>query len=360
MKRALPIFVGVLVCLALRPASAELVFNFDFTANMTQQSRDGFTAAGQLFSSRLMDDVVINLDVDFRTLGAGTLGQASTVDSSFTYSQVRNALASDQRSASDMSSVMNLPGGSSFNVYINRTSDNPNGSDSPTPYLDNDGGLNNTSIVTTRANAKALGLLSASAPASDGSIAFNSSFTWDFDPSDGITSGAFDFVGIAAHEIGHALGFVSGVDILDDPDFHQPAPAMVRPDNFFNDVTPLDLHRFSILSEQQGAIDFTIDTRDKYFSIDGGATDLGGFSTGVNFGDGRQASHWKDNMGLGIMDPTSGSGELLVFTELDTLAFDVIGWDLSPVPEPGGLALGAIGIFIWAAGRRRFTRPKPL
>lgn len=49
----------------------------------------------------------------------------------------------------------------------------------------------------------------------DGSITFNSKRTFDFDPSNGITAGQFDFVGTATHEIGHVLGFISGVDILD-------------------------------------------------------------------------------------------------------------------------------------------------
>ena len=36
-------------------------------------------------------------------------------------------------------------------------------------------------------------------------------------------------------------------------------------------------------------------------------------------GEGRQASHWKDFLGLGIMDPTFGYGELGVVTNLDVL-----------------------------------------
>jgi hypothetical protein len=47
------------------------------------------------------------------------------------------------------------------------------------------------------------------------------------------------------------------------------------------------------------------------------ATDTAGFSTGKTFGDGPQASHWKDSLGLGMMDPTAGTGESPHPTRLD-------------------------------------------
>ena len=62
------------------------------------------------------------------------------------------------------------------------------------------------------------------------------------------------------------------------------------------------------------------------------------FSTGRLNGDGRQASHWKDNLGLGILDPTFAPGELGMVTPLDVRAFDVIGYDLVVVPEPAAAA----------------------
>jgi hypothetical protein len=95
-------------------------------------------------------------------------------------------------------------------------------------------------------------------------------------------------------------------------------------------------------SQGAGVIDWTADSRDKYFSIDAGADIVTTFSEGVNFGDGRQASHWRDGLGIGVMDPTAGAGELLSISANDIEAFDVIGWNVA-APEPSSLLLLGLG-----------------
>ena len=355
---------------AATPANAALTFNFTFLASSTAQANQGFIDAGARWSSLFSDNVTINLTVGTAALGTGILASTGSARFLTTYAATRAAMVADATSANDAVAVANLTAGSSFGMLINRTSDNPNGSGSATPYLDNNGSANNSQIRMTSANAKALGFASAGsivgncASACDGSITFGNSFTWDYDPSDGITAGAYDFVGIATHEIGHALGFISGVDILDinsptNPPTPGPGPFAA---DAFTYVNTLDLFRYSTASvgAAGGAvIDWTADTRAKFFSIDRGVTNLGGatFSTGSTFGDGRQASHWKDNLGLGIMDPTAGTGELLSISQNDINAFDVIGWNriqaVAAVPEPGTWAMMLAGFGLVGLARRR-------
>jgi len=138
------------------------------------------------------------------------------------------------------------------------------------------------------------------------------------------------------------LGFVSGVDILAG---NAVAPGMN--DNQLKFVTPLDLFRFSSRSIGAGGgvgvFDWTDDNTRKYFSVNGGTTSIADFSTGsIN-----EASHWKDNLGIGIMDPTAGAAQLLAITNNDLRAFDAIGYNLSSVPEPSfACAMGLAALMI--------------
>lgn len=335
---------------ALAAPVGALTFEYSFTAGTPILAQDAFVAAGNLWSSVLADPVTIKLTVGTAVLGNGILAQAMSSQVAYSYSSVAGAMAVDASSASDALAVSNLPVGA-VAMLINRTVENGN---SATSYFDNTGG-NSTTIQMTTANAAALGLPfgrgtlgGACLVACDGFIQFNSNFNFDYDRSNGLTSSQFDFIGIAAHEIGHSLGFISGVDFLDN------TPGLS--DNFYTMVSPLDLFRYSSASAAQGAIDFSASTTAKYFSINGGAASSVTFSTGSTFGDGRQASHWKDGLGLGIMDPTSSQGELLAIGANDRMAMDVIGWNLSAVPEPGRPMMLALGLAVLGIGWRRRSK----
>ena len=314
---------------------------------------DAFQMAADLWSLVLGDDVTVNLDIGFDSLNPGVLAQAGSERVIVSYADIRAALGADATSADDATAVANLVGGN----FIDFETLDPDGF----AEFDNNDTNNNQFLSITKANAKALGITQdangnplASGP--DANITFSSNFTWDFDPTDGIDAGAQDFVGVAFHEIGHALGFTSGVDIVDA--FHGGSRTGEFDLDGFAIHSTLDLFRFSAT----GTLDFRPGGSD-YFSVNNGATNLGGFSTGREQGDGQQASHWKDGRGLGVMDPTANpAGNVNYFTNLDLQAFDVIGWDLrannvvSNFPN-GGSATGTSGndIMIGAAANDTLT-----
>ncbi len=350
-----------------RALSFNLICSADPTcASFNPSAYAGFQTAAARWSALFSDPFTLNLQIGFSALAQNVLGNA-TFNLNFTsYSGYRAALGLDRLSSDDYQAYSSLGSGSSFDLLINLTADNPNGVGSITPYLDNNGGVNNSTVALSTANVKALGGIPAYLPANtnqiDASITFSNAFSWDFDPSNGITAGSVDFIGVAAHEIGHALGFVSGVDTLErnSPNNTVNPPVFYNAD-VFGYVAPLDLYRYSAqsLATGGGVIDWTADTRDKYLSFDRGVTNLGGFSTGGIHGDGWEASHWKDNLALGLMDPTLASGELGVISALDVRGLDAIGYDLasitsaaSRVPAPLPL-FGAAAAHVWSRRLRR-------
>ncbi len=340
--------MGGAAALAALSAHANVAFNLIPDAGTPQYAVDAFAAAASQWSALLANNVTINLQIGYASLSAGVIGETGNAGGEVSYATAVAALNASANSASDRSAYAALPADTAYPRLINHTSDNPNGANSATPYVDS---MNRVGL--TLANARALGLYAASDATVDATIRFSSNFSFDINLADGIAPGTLDFIGMATHEIGHALGFISGVDDIDTAGGAQPGG------NFSSNL--LDLFRFSDESVALGigVTDYTADNRDKYFSVDGGVTALAAFANGVNYGDGRQASHWRDNLDIGIMDPTAAYGEQLAISATDLQAFDVLGYTLVPVPEPGTLALLGGGLVLFGCTRWRKATSSP-
>lgn len=342
----LTVAIAAAVALSYRPAHA---LSFVFSPDPSRppppvEVMAAFVAAGRLWSGIFSDDVTVNIRVaffDFRvdpSLPDNALGTTSfDTDNdgyldAFTYLPspssgapatyylaIVSALNQDATSPADMAKLQVLQTGPNYNRVVNLTSDHPNGSGNPLPYLDtadyNDG------VFATHANLKALGLRNADDPALDGVIRFNSFVpNWDFDRTNGIATGSRDFIATAAHEIAHVLGFKSEIDVVENL---LVGSSMPLSDDWLA-ASMMDLFRFS--DDFPNIPDITIDPEPEYFRLSGGQAAV--LCNSLALPGGCQASHWADNLGLGLMDPTGDNGRINNISPNDIELLDVIGWTL--------------------------------
>ena len=260
--------VVALLC-ALVTAQAAHGLTVNFSQSLGDAADAALNRAATQWTSRITDPVTVNIDVSFQVLPGGILGQASSVILTTTdggYDNVRNALIADAAGEADDAIVASLPTAAQFTV----------GTPPAGVIIDNE-------LLGSKANFKALGFqgLDLAIGPTDGVIQFNVAFPFDFDNSNGVNG--TDFETVAAHEIGHVLGFQSVVDIFD-----QGFTGLLG-------VFMLDLFRFPLGSEPDNAASFTTTAREINPGVEavfGDTVDNYRLSTGASSGDGRQASHF--------------------------------------------------------------------
>ncbi|MEM1082920.1 MAG: NF038122 family metalloprotease [Verrucomicrobiota bacterium] len=313
----------------------DIVLNPNATLAGNAPALAAFERAAASWESFISDPITVNLDVGLQSLDPGVLASASSVLLTAGYDTIRNQMVFDSSFEADDGIVASLPTFSQSSFSINS-------------------GFSTTSSLTSnKATLKAMGFtgLDGLFGATDATINFSTNFGFDFDNSDGVGGGLIDFETVALHEIGHALGFTSSVDTVDFFD-SQASPGAVTP-------RALDLFRFADGTEPLDDASFTTATRSLDANAAAGFSDTeleAAMSTGRFTGDGRQASHWKDNnltgTLVGIMDPTLAPRQVVGLDALDLRALDVIGYDITFVPEPSTLWLAA-GSLLLIYRRRR-------
>jgi len=328
--------------LAAGSANAAKVILHDVGGVTGSAAEKDFAIAAAYWGSTFTNNVTIQLDVGFNALPPNVIGSTGSARMNYLVSNWENRVnATKSNSTLDQTLVLPTLSGGGASLVTNGVDATGNNDTTSQVYSDADKYADYVLYMNT-AVGKAIGA-NVSPNQIDGAVTFSSDFAFDFDPTDGISAGHMDFLGVAIHEIGHALGFVSGVDFFDEyggP--NGPGYGLLGYDlNDTSIFSALDMFRYSNDPHNLGpggpVLDETVGTH-SYFSIDGGHTALFGnsVSTGYYNGDGNQASHWKDAEGanvcgpqLGIMDPTFCYAQMGEVTGLDLAAFDAMGWNLS-------------------------------
>jgi hypothetical protein len=183
------------------------------------QVENGINYAIQQYEGLYNNAMTVDIEFQFGVTG---LGESFHGSGTYSYSQVNNALQNLNSDPDQITSAANLP------------------ASDPNPGVQ-------WKVVSS--DAVALKLASG---VTTGTVLFNQSATLAYDPFDRAVNNSFDFIGVAEHEISEILGRDGGGS---------------------NANLPFELMHYS----SAGNLDFS-NTKNDYFSIDGGVTNLKDFS----------------------------------------------------------------------------------
>jgi uncharacterized protein (TIGR03437 family) len=291
--------------------------------NNNAVARQAFLRAAAYWESIISSPIQVVIDVDFGPTRFGVaypnqnvIGSTSgqTLGTTDLYPEFRNQLiaAADTPQKQQIFQLL-PPGGLPTDLGVAQ------GVYTPSPVLRALGFLPSNADPTTEQS------LYGAPP----SVGFNSSFTFDFDPSDGIDFNKIDFNATAIHEIGHLLGFSSFVG--------EPERLADRSPQTDLSVNVWDFYRF-----RPGVTLAGFSSAPRVLLAGGDHLHFAGLSEAPlstsrldgQSGDGRQAPHWKDDVTsgqfIGIMDPTASFGLREEVSAKDLVTLGHFGYQISP------------------------------
>jgi len=257
------------------------------------------SAAESYLEGLFTDPITVTIAVSFQPLGPGVLGGTGSTYGYVSYTGTRQVL------------VAGMDGNDTLQTWL------PAGSTCPVRYSSSSAVTNENRVFFTLANYKATAAFVAG---TDANMTFSSTFAFDFDPSNGITTNTYSFQDVVIHETGHALGFTSGGDFR------------------VKDMEVLDLFRFQ---RTDGSGDYNPDTvaefqvRPRLVAFnkpnDDHNSDLISAEYRMSDGSPYQMSHLREQAAnIGLMDPALAPGETwwpAFFSQADVNLFDAIGYD---------------------------------
>jgi hypothetical protein len=298
------------------PADA-LTVNPTFDALVTQPARDAFNFAAAEFQALYTDPINVNITVNTNTTGLG--GSSTPVFGVFSYAQVRTNLINDNTAHPSADGNTSVGPGGSINTAIDPSTTGR--------------------YFIPRAEGKALGIIPNDLT-TDGTFTYNRNLIYAFNPNNRMVAGAFDFIGVAEHEISEIMGRIPGLG------------ANIGGSAAF---LPYDLFRYTGANTRG----VTHTGAGNFFSINNGTTNLHGFNDADTFGG--DAQDWDASNPSDPYNAFTGTNQGHAITSYDITTLDVIGYDLRQavqIPEPGTLALfgtSLLGLAVLRRLRRRRT-----
>lgn len=277
---ALAIMEGSFTLTAERPPVINLIWD-ESVALAPASFRPAVEHAARFFDGLITSPITINIEVGWgeardTALETGLLGKAYVTTGMFrAFADYRNDLARNNTSATMQSALDNLvdPG---------------------------------RQVFVPGAQAKALGIMAMGDPRPDGAIGFTARpDLYTYDPDNRAVAGKVDLIGLVQHEITHALGRVS----------------------YTWGTTGFDLYRYTAPNSWAPTASGVT-----YFSVDGGMTNLGTFSTTGDRAD------WGPSMSTDVQAAYLGTGIRFTYSDPDIVALQAMGYAIDVPGAASGMA----------------------